>query len=62
MFLGRMLDQAEDKLPRVTEVYAAFASAKPNNYLAPFLYAKALSLEVAAIRSRWRRCCANPSR
>jgi tetratricopeptide (TPR) repeat protein len=45
MFLGRMLDQAEDKLPRVTEVYAAFASAKPNNYLAPFLYAKALSLE-----------------
>lgn len=44
VFLGRMLDQAEDKLPRVTEVYAAFASARPDSYLAPFLYAKALSM------------------
>jgi protein O-GlcNAc transferase len=44
VFLGRMLDQAEDKLPQVTEAYAALVKSKPDDYLANFLYAKALSI------------------
>jgi tetratricopeptide (TPR) repeat protein len=44
VFLGRMLDQAEDKLPQVTEAYAALVKSKPDDYLANFLYGKALSL------------------
>lgn len=45
VFLGRVLDQAEDKLPKITEVFAAFARSQPNNYLSSFLYGKALALE-----------------
>jgi len=45
VFLGRMLDQAEDKLPQVTDVYASLAQSKPDDYLAKFLYAKALSMQ-----------------
>jgi len=45
VFLSRMLDQAEDKLPQVTEAYAALAKAKPDDYLAEFLYGKALSIQ-----------------
>ncbi|MGA2576561.1 MAG: tetratricopeptide repeat protein [Bryobacteraceae bacterium] len=44
IFLGRMLDQAEDKLPQVTDAYAALVKSKPDDYLASFLYGKALSL------------------
>ena len=44
VFLGRMLDQAEDKLPQVTEAYAALVKSKPDDYLANFLYGKALSI------------------
>jgi tetratricopeptide (TPR) repeat protein len=44
VFLGRMLEQAEDKLPQVTEAYAALVKSKPDDYLANFLYGKALSL------------------
>jgi tetratricopeptide (TPR) repeat protein len=44
VFLGRMLDQAEDKLPQVTEAYAALAKSKPDDYLASFLYGKALAI------------------
>lgn len=44
VFLGRMLDQAEGRLPRITAVFAAFAKASPENYLGPFLYGKALAL------------------
>jgi tetratricopeptide (TPR) repeat protein len=47
VFLGRMLDQVEDKLPQVTEAYAAFMKAQPDSYLASFLYAKALSAQSA---------------
>jgi tetratricopeptide (TPR) repeat protein len=44
VFLGRMLDQAEDKLPQVTEAYAVLVKAKPDDYMANFLYGKALSI------------------
>ena len=44
VFLGRMLDQAEDRLPQVTEAYAARVKSKPDDYLANFLYGKALSI------------------
>jgi len=52
VFLGRMLDQAEDKLPQVTEAYAALVKRKPDDYLANFLYGKALSLASGASGDR----------
>jgi len=45
LFLGRMLDQAQDKRPQITEAFAAFHKARPTNPLSSFLYGKALSLE-----------------
>jgi len=45
LFLGRMLDQAEDRLPQVTEAYAALVKSQPDDYLANFLYGKVLSIE-----------------
>jgi Flp pilus assembly protein TadD len=48
VFLGRMLDQAEDELPQVTAAYAARVKRKPDDYLANFLYGKALSLASGA--------------
>jgi tetratricopeptide (TPR) repeat protein len=45
VFLGRMLDQAEDKLPKITEAFAAFSKSTPGNYLSSFLYGKVLALE-----------------
>jgi tetratricopeptide (TPR) repeat protein len=44
VFLGRMLDQAEDRLPPVTQAFAAFVKRSPENYQSSFLYAKALAL------------------
>jgi tetratricopeptide (TPR) repeat protein len=44
VFLGRMLDQAEDRLPRILTVFAAFEKSPPESYLAPFLSGKALAL------------------
>jgi tetratricopeptide (TPR) repeat protein len=44
VFLGRMLDQAEDKLPQITEAYATLEKAQPDSYMANFLYARALSI------------------
>lgn len=44
VFLGRMLDQAEGRLPAVTQVFAAFASRAPDNYLSNFVYGKALTM------------------
>ncbi|MDQ6663402.1 MAG: tetratricopeptide repeat protein [Acidobacteriota bacterium] len=44
MFLGRMLEQAEDQLPRIRKAFAQFARSAPDNYLSLFLYAKSLSL------------------
>jgi tetratricopeptide (TPR) repeat protein len=48
VFLGRMLDQAEDALPQITAAYAARIKRKPDDYLANFLYGKALSLASGA--------------
>src|SRR5206468_4213781 len=45
IFLGKMLDQAEDKLPRILEAFSAFAKNAPDNYLSSFLYGKALAAE-----------------
>jgi tetratricopeptide (TPR) repeat protein len=45
VFLGRMLDQAEDRLPRIVEVFGAFAKRAPENYLSGFLYAKSLMVQ-----------------
>jgi len=45
VFLGRMLDQAEDRLPKIGEVFAAFARSAPENYMSGFLYAKALMVQ-----------------
>ncbi|HXA03458.1 MAG TPA: tetratricopeptide repeat protein, partial [Bryobacteraceae bacterium] len=42
VFLGRMLDQTEAKLPDVTAAFAVLAKANPENYTADFLYGKAL--------------------
>ena len=44
VFLGRMLDQAEARLPAITRVFAAFADRAPENYRSSFLYGKALAL------------------
>lgn len=44
VFLGRMLDQAEERLPRVSQVFAAFARRAPESYLSNFLYGKSLAL------------------
>jgi len=58
VFLGRMLDQAEDRLPQVVAAYAAWAKAEPGNYLAACLHAKALSAasgDPAPIEAELRR-------
>jgi tetratricopeptide (TPR) repeat protein len=55
VFLGRMLDQAEDKLPKITEVFAAFAKSAPGNYLGSFLYGKALAVQDPAQAERLLR-------
>ena len=41
-FLGKMLDQAGDRLPEITRRFAAWSAANPRNALAHLLYAKAL--------------------
>jgi tetratricopeptide (TPR) repeat protein len=44
VFLGRMLDQAEGRLPRIAALFEAFAKRAPDNYLSTYLYGKALAL------------------
>ena len=44
VFLGRMLDQAEDKLPAITEAFAALAKDAPDSYLSSFLYGESLMI------------------
>ena len=44
VFLGRMLDQAENRLPQITEAFAAFAKRSPDRYLGTFLLGKSLIL------------------
>jgi len=43
VFLGRMLEQAGDRLPEITAAYSAWEKANPDNYLPPLLHAKALN-------------------
>ena len=45
LFLGRMLDQAESKLPEIARAFAGYQNANPGSYLGSFLFAKALVLE-----------------
>jgi len=45
LFLGRMLDQAESKLPEIAKAFAGYQKANPQSYLGSFLSAKALVLE-----------------
>ncbi|MGH7936449.1 MAG: tetratricopeptide repeat protein, partial [Chthoniobacterales bacterium] len=47
VFLGKMLDQAESKLPAVIADFEAYRKTNPGNYLGPFLLAKALELQNA---------------
>jgi tetratricopeptide (TPR) repeat protein len=58
VFLGRMLDVAEAKLPAITQVFAAYAKSQPDDALANFLYAKALgakSVDVTQIEALLRK-------
>jgi len=43
IFLGRMIQQTEDRLPDVTAAFAVLAKANPDSYLSNYLYGKALS-------------------
>lgn len=43
IFLGRMLDVAEDRAPAITRALAAYARSEPDRFLSTFLYAKALA-------------------
>lgn len=43
-FLGRMLDQAEGRLPRIAAAFAAYAKRAPEDYRAAFLLGKSMSL------------------
>ena len=45
LFLGRMLDQAEDKLPAITAAFAALAKNAPDSYLSSFLYGESLTIQ-----------------
>ncbi len=47
IFLGRMIEVAEGRLPDVVGALATFASAKPANYISSYLYAKALAAQQA---------------
>jgi tetratricopeptide (TPR) repeat protein len=44
IFLARMFDQAEDKLPETLKAFAGFAKTRPENYMSSFVYGKALAL------------------
>jgi len=58
VFLARLLDQAQDRLPRVVAAYAAWEKAEPANPLPPCLYAKALGAageDPARIEAELRR-------
>ena len=42
IFLGRIIEHGQDRLPEITQKFAEFAAANPANFLGPFLHAKAL--------------------
>jgi Flp pilus assembly protein TadD len=43
IFIGKMLENADDLMPAVLSTYSAWATAEPSNYLPWFLHAKALN-------------------
>ncbi len=43
IFLGRMLDVAEGKVPAITQVFASYEKSQPDDALANFLYGKTLA-------------------
>jgi tetratricopeptide (TPR) repeat protein len=45
MFLGRVVDQAEDRLPKIRDVFAALVRRQPDDYLSNYLYGKSLAME-----------------
>ena len=45
MFLGRVVDQAEDRVPKIRDVFAALVQREPDNYLSNYLYGKSLAME-----------------
>jgi len=47
VFLGRILDQARDRLPEITAKFAAFTRSNPQNHLGPFVWAKAVMADLA---------------
>lgn len=51
IFLGRILDQAEDRLPRITARLAQFQKRAPESYLSNFLLGKALGDEALLRKS-----------
>ena len=58
VFLGRILDQAADRLPEILDAYAAWEKAEPRNYLPPCLYGKALGAagsDQSKIEAEFRR-------
>jgi tetratricopeptide (TPR) repeat protein len=58
VFLSRLLDQAGDKLERITAAYAAWEKAAPRNCLPVCLHAKALAAagrDAAGIEAELRR-------
>lgn len=42
-FLGRMLDQAEDRLPRIRAAFAEYARSDPDHYLSALVYGEVLA-------------------
>ena len=48
VFLGRMLEQAEGRLPKIRGAFAAFVQRAPRSYLSNFEYAKLLALDSPA--------------
>jgi tetratricopeptide (TPR) repeat protein len=61
IFLGRMVDSAESRLPGITHAFAAYAESQPGNALSSFVYAKALAAgsgDPAQIESLLRRSIA----
>ena len=43
VFLGRMVEQAEGKLPRIVQTFAEYSRREPGNPMSSFLYGKALA-------------------
>jgi Flp pilus assembly protein TadD len=60
-FLGQVIDQSTRWLPEITAAFESFAAAQPRQYLAQFLYGKALltgGKDLAEAESRLRKAIA----